>query len=46
MANNFVSKKDIIILDKESASEQREKRIGANYQPYWIKNKQIKLYTI
>ena len=31
------TKKDIISIDEESANEQRAKRIGANYQPYWIK---------
>ena len=45
MANNFVSKKIIIILDKESANEQHTKRIRANYQPYWIKKQKIKLHT-
>ncbi len=29
--------KDIIRIDKESANEQRAKRIGSNYKPYWIK---------
>ena len=29
--------KDIISIDKESANEQWAKRIGSNYQPYWIK---------
>ncbi len=28
--------KDIISIEKESANEHRAKRIGANYQPYWI----------
>ncbi len=29
--------KDIISIDEESTDEQRAKRIGANYQSYWIK---------
>ncbi len=29
--------KDIMNIEKESANEQRAKRIRANYQPYWIK---------
>ncbi len=28
--------KDIISIDKESANEQRPKKIGANYQPKTI----------
>ncbi len=32
-----VNIKDIISIDKESANEQRAKRIGTNYQPYWMK---------
>ena len=34
---NNLNTKDIISIDEESAHEQRAKRIGANYQPYWIK---------
>ena len=36
--------KDIISIDEESTNEQRAKWIGANYQPYWIKQKN-KLYN-
>ena len=30
-------KKDIISIDEESAIEQQAKTIGANYQPFWVK---------
>ena len=34
-------RKDVVSIDKESANKQRAKRNGANYRPYWIKQKKI-----
>ncbi len=33
----YYDMKDIMNTDKKSANEQPAKRIGANYQPHWIK---------